>query len=53
MSGKGEDVFVERPWRSLKHEEAYLRAYDPAAKARSDIDDYFQLYDAGRLPPES
>lgn len=40
MDGRGrclDNVFVERLWRSLKYEEAYLHAYEDAA-ARSAAD---------------
>jgi putative transposase len=36
MDGKGawrDNVFVERLWRSVKYEEAYLRAYDSVSEA--------------------
>lgn len=28
-----DDVFVERPWRSVKYEEVYLRGYDSVSQA--------------------
>ena len=34
MDGRGawrDNVFVERLWRSVKHEQVYLRAYDSVA----------------------
>jgi transposase InsO family protein len=37
MDGRGswrDNVFVERPWRSVKYEEVYLRAHDSVAEAR-------------------
>jgi len=47
MDGKGawrDNVFVERLWRSLKHEEVYLRAYDSVGEARRSIGRYFDFY---------
>ena len=44
MDGRGawrDNVFVERLWRSVKHEEVYVRAYDTVAEARTSIADYF------------
>ena len=40
MDGKGawrDNAFVERLWRSVKYEEAYLRAYDSMLAARMSI----------------
>jgi hypothetical protein len=40
MDGKGawrDNVFVERLWRSVKHEEVYLRAYDSVSEGRALI----------------
>jgi hypothetical protein len=32
-----DNVFVERPWKSVKYEEACLRAHDGVAEARVSI----------------
>jgi putative transposase len=51
MDGKGrwrDNVFVERLWRSLKHEEVYLHAYDDVPEARSRIGDYFAFFNDER-----
>jgi putative transposase len=51
MDGKGawrDNVFVERLWRSLKHEEVYLRAYDSVGEARRSIGRYFDFYNSKR-----
>ena len=51
MDGKGawkDNVFVERLWRSITHEEIYLRAYDPVGEARASIGRYFILYNERR-----
>src|SRR5256885_12052388 len=51
MDGKGawrDNVFVERLWRSVKHEEVYLRAYDSVGEARASIGRYLDFYNARR-----
>jgi len=51
MDGKGawrDNVFVERLWRTVKHEEVYIRAYDTVAEARTSIGRYLDFYNAGR-----
>jgi putative transposase len=51
MDGKGawrDNVFVERLWRSVKYEEAYLRAYDTASEARASIGRYLDFYNRRR-----
>jgi putative transposase len=43
MDRKGawrDNVFVERLWRSVKYEEAYLKAYDSVGEARASIGRY-------------
>ena len=40
MDGKGawrDNIFVERLWRSIKHEEVYLRGYDSVSEACASI----------------
>ncbi len=32
-----DNIFVERLWRSIKHEEVYLKAYQTVAEARTGI----------------
>ena len=52
MDGRGrfaDNIFVERLWRSLKYEEAYLRAYENVAQARHGIAAYFEFYNHQRL----
>ncbi len=47
MDGKGQwvdNVFVERPWRSVKYEEVYLKAYDGMAEARASLASYSDFY---------
>jgi putative transposase len=51
MDGKGawrDNVFVERLWRSVKHEEVYLRAYDSVGEARASIGRYLDFYNRKR-----
>jgi putative transposase len=51
MDGKGawrDNVFVERLWRSIKHEEIYLRAYDTVSEARASIGRYLTFYNSRR-----
>lgn len=44
----GQDVFVERLWRSLKYEEVYLKAYDSVKEARASIKIYLMFFNAER-----
>ena len=46
------NVFVERLWRSIKYEEAYLRAYETVGEARNSIGHYLDFYN-GRRPHSS
>ena len=51
MDGKGawrDNVFVERPWRSVKYEEVYLRAYESVSKARASIGQCLDFYNRRR-----
>jgi transposase InsO family protein len=48
----GENVFVERLWRSVKYEEVYLRAYETVGEARASIGRYLDFYN-GRRPHSS
>jgi hypothetical protein len=40
----GDNILIERLWRSLKSEGVYLWDYRPAPEARSGITRYFQFY---------
>jgi putative transposase len=47
MDGRGrwmDNVFIERLWRSLKHEEVYLKDYADAREARAGIGAWMQFY---------
>jgi putative transposase len=51
MDGKGawrDNVFVERLWRPIKYEEAYLRAYDTVAEARASLGRYLSFHNTRR-----
>jgi putative transposase len=51
MDGRGrwlDNVFIERLWRSVKHEEVYLKAYDSVSAARESLRRYFEFYNSRR-----
>jgi putative transposase len=51
MDGKGcytDNIFVERLWRSIKHEEVYLKAYQNGSEARAGIGAYLDFYNRER-----
>ena len=39
-----DNVFIERLWRSLKHEEVYLKGYADAREARAGIGQWLTFY---------
>lgn len=46
LDGKGawrDNIFVERLWRSLNHEEVYLRAYASVSEARASMGRYLDF----------
>jgi putative transposase len=52
MDGRGrcfDNIFMERLWRSLKHEEVYLRDYTMVPEARDGIGNWFRFYNHERL----
>jgi len=52
MDGRGrwmDNVFVERLWRSLKHEDIYLKGYADGREAKAGIGAYFAFYNERRL----
>ena len=54
MDGRGrwlDNVFIERLWRSVKHEEVYLKAYENLSEARRELGAYFAFYNSS--PPAS
>ena len=51
MDGKGrwmDNVFIERLWKSVKYEEAYLKGYNSIAEARRELGVYFEFYNRTR-----
>jgi putative transposase len=51
MDGRGrwlDNVFVERLWRSLKHEEVHLKAYANGLEARIGIGQWLRFYNDSR-----
>lgn len=52
MDGKGralDNVFVERLWRTVKYEEVYIKAYECAREAESNLASYFRYYNEERF----
>jgi len=51
MDGRGrwmDNVFIERLWRSLKHEDIYLKHYADGREAREGIASWIAFYNASR-----
>jgi putative transposase len=51
MDGKEsyrDNLFIERLWRTVKYEEAYLKAYQIGKDARIGIGDYLHFYNNAR-----
>lgn len=51
MDGRGralDNVFIERLWRSVKHEEVYRRDYESVAQAEASLSAYFTFYNQRR-----
>ena len=52
MDGRGrclDNVFVERLWRSVKHEDVYLRGYETVPELERGLAAYFRFYNHERL----
>jgi putative transposase len=52
MDGRGralDNVFVERLWRSVKHEDIYIRGYDAVPELHRGLGRYFAFYNDERL----
>ena len=48
MDGKGrrmDNIFIERLWRGVKYEEAYIKDYGTLTEARSGLTEYFKKHD--------
>jgi putative transposase len=55
MDGRGrcmDNIFIERLWRSLKHEDIYLKHYADGHEARAGIGQWFAFYN-GRRPHQA
>lgn len=51
MDGRGrcmDNIFTERLWRSVKYEEVYLKSYADIEEARTNLAEYFRLYNHER-----
>jgi putative transposase len=51
MDGRGrylDNIFIERPWRSLKQEAVYLREITDGFQAKRIIDDWIGFYNSER-----
>jgi hypothetical protein len=46
-----DNVFIERLWRSLKHEEVYLKGHADGLEARAGIGAWIAFYNAGDRRP--
>ena len=44
-----DNIFIERLWRSIKHEEVHLKAYADGCEVRSGISSWMNFYNF-RLP---
>jgi putative transposase len=52
MDGRGrwmDNVFIERLWRSLKHEDIYLKGYADGREAKDGVTSWMEFYNARRL----
>lgn len=51
MDGRGralDNVFVERLWRSVKHEHIYLHAHEDVRSLQAGLTEYFAFYNHRR-----
>ena len=51
MDGRGrwmDNVFIERLWRSLKHEDVYLKGYADGRELHEGLGDWIALYNNRR-----
>ncbi len=52
MDGRGrwmDNLFIERLWRSLKHEDIYLKGYADGRDAKAGISSWMVFYNGRRL----
>ncbi len=55
MDGRGrafDNIFVERLWRSVKHEDVYLKSYTSMSELTAGLTEYFFFYN-GERPHQS
>jgi putative transposase len=55
MDGRGrafDNIFVERLWRNVKHEDVYLKGYGSMAELTAGLTEYFAFYN-GERPHQS
>lgn len=51
MDGRGrvfDNIFVERLWRSVKHEDVYLKGYASMGELQLGLTEYFSFYNSER-----
>lgn len=51
MDGRGralDNIFVERLWRNVKHEDLYLKGYDTPVEMKQGLTEYFRHYNTER-----
>lgn len=51
MDGKGravDNIFTERLWQTVKHEEVYIHSYESPRVARQGLAQYLSFYNQGR-----
>lgn len=52
MDGRGralDNIFVERLWRSVKHEDVYLKGYSNLPELQQGLTEYFEFYNTERF----
>jgi len=52
MDGRGrasDNIFVERLWRSVKHEDVYLKGYATMTDSMLGLAEYFTFYNTKRM----
>lgn len=52
MDGRGralDNIFVERLWRNVKHEDLYLKGYSSPAELQRGLQEYFVFYNTKRM----
>jgi putative transposase len=52
MDGRGrvfDNIFIERLWRTVKHEEVYLKNYETVREAERELGRYFEFYNNKRV----